>query len=256
MSEFLSLSQTQMTLVVVAGLASFSAASRSADAGQHCVICNGPSATYLCEAQNGPGLLSANGGQLACITELAKRGGHDSCSVIRQAAAQCDGLTPTVLFPGTGDAQFNNAIKNEEPVTTPPGADTTDNRPVPPPTATTTTLPDQKPNPATQPSPDAGGPAPEPFTPVDDQNQPQPHPPGEQAEEKPKPQQPPKTVVEMADRAYESTKEGLGKTGEAVGDTAKSAGEIVTDTAKKTGKAVGNAAKKTWDCVTSLFSKC
>lgn len=205
-----------------------------ARAGQHCVTCQAPEATYLCEAQNVPGLLAANGGQLACITELAKRGGHASCSVIRREADRCDGLAPTVLFPGA--ASDDTGVFTDA---------------VPPAPPTTTAQPD------VQTESDAA--ASDQFT-ADDQADPV-NPEDKKANAKP--QGPPKTVVEMADRAYEGSKEGLGKAGKAVGDTAKSAGKVVTDTAQKTGeqigkagKAVGNAASKTWKCLTSLFSEC
>ncbi len=228
-----------------------------AAAGQHCVTCIGPAATYLCEAQNGPGILAANGGQLACITELAKRGGHDSCSVVRRAAAQCEGLAPTVLYPGASGPDVTAA----------------DRAPVPPPSTVdpgVTTARSNRPN--NQQSDPANGPAnsaTDTFTPVDgdpyvDGNTPVDGNAQARSENaKAAPKGPPKTVAEMADRAFEDSKKGLGKAGEAVGDTAKSAGNVVTDTAKKTGeqigkagKAVGNAASKTWKCVTSLFSNC
>ena len=213
-----------------------------AQAGQHCVTCNSPDATYLCEAQNGPGILAANGGQLACITELAKRGGHDQCSVIKRAASQCEGLAPTVLYPGASDADFNAAIN-------PPPPAGTDVAPPPPPPARADVPPTAPDGVATS--------ATDTFTPDDERDPLQPQ------NKEPTPGKPPKTVAEMADRAYESTKKSVGKTGKAVGDTAKSAGNAISKTAKKTGeqigkagKAVGSAAKKTWNCVTSLFSDC
>lgn len=224
-------------------------------AGQHCVTCAAPAATYLCEAQNGPGILAANGGQLACITELAKRGGHDSCSVIKRAAAQCDGLAPTVLFPGTGDADITAADgASPQPTENVAPANVGTEPRVAQPARTRTPPSDASDGVATS--------ATDTFTPDDDS------PPKRDATAKPEdtqeaPKGPPKTVAEMADRAYEDSKKGLGKAGKAVGDTAKSAGNVVTDTAKKTGeqigkagKAVGNAASKTWKCVTSLFSDC
>jgi len=232
-----------------------------ASAGQHCVTCDAPAATYLCEAQNGPGILAANGGQLACITELAKRGGHDSCSVIRRAASQCDGLVPTVLFPGTGDADINAAVGTQPQPTAPQPPATMEPGPGLAEPVRPSTPPSAAPDGVATSGTDT-------FTPDDgtlDSGIP-----ADQAEAGAKPDDteearrgPPKTVAEMAGRAYEDSKKGLGKAGKAVGDTAKSAGDVVTDTAKKTGdqigkagKAVGNAASKTWDCVTSLFSDC
>jgi hypothetical protein len=55
------------------------------------------------------------------------------------------------------------------------------------------------------------------------------------------PDEPPKTLAEMAKRANEQTAEQMKKAGE----NAKSAGD-----------AIGNATKKTWDCMFSLFKQC
>ncbi len=202
-------------------------------AGQHCVICNGPDHTYLCESQNGPGILAANGGQLACITELAKRGGHDTCSVIKREGARCEGLTPVVLYPGSGPEAAPDTAAAPLPAadgaSSPPGTATS---------ATDTYSADD----ATAGS-EPGRVEPEPAAAP--------------------PKGPPKTVEELAGRTYESSKKGLQKAGKTVGDGAKAAGKAVTNTAKKTGeqigkagKAVGNVAQKTWNCVTSLFSDC
>jgi hypothetical protein len=55
------------------------------------------------------------------------------------------------------------------------------------------------------------------------------------------PEEPPKTMVELAKRANEQTTEQM-----------KMAGEKV----KSTGQAIGEATKKTWDCVVSFFTRC
>jgi len=240
-----------LALFAPAGLMSLAA--EPAHAGQHCVTCVGPEATYLCEAQNGPGILAANGGQLACITGLAKRGGHDSCSVIRRAAAKCDGLVPTVLYPG---ADQSDTIDD--------GADASSPRQPKPqdiPDTTTNASPTLPASSTVEPVTEdgTGTSASENFT-ADDSD---PLNPAEEQEAAAAPKGPPKTVAEMAGRAYDDSKKGLGNAGKAVGDSAKSAGKVVTKTAKKTGeqigkagKAVGNAASKTWTCLTSLFSDC
>jgi hypothetical protein len=41
----------------------------------------------------------ASRGQFLCITELAKAGGHASCSATRAQATPCPGETRTVMFP-------------------------------------------------------------------------------------------------------------------------------------------------------------
>jgi hypothetical protein len=55
------------------------------------------------------------------------------------------------------------------------------------------------------------------------------------------PEEPPKTMVELAKRANEQTSEQMKKAGETV---------------KSTGQAIGEATKKTWDCVISFFTHC
>lgn len=62
----------------------------------------------------------------------------------------------------------------------------------------------------------------------------------------------PRTVEELADQTFKSSKEGVEKAGQAIGGTAKKAGEQIGNA----GSAIGNAAGKTWACITSLFSRC
>jgi hypothetical protein len=56
-----------------------------------------------------------------------------------------------------------------------------------------------------------------------------------------KPEEPPRTVVELAKRANEQTAEQFKKAGENV---------------KSAGQALGDATKKTWDCMLSFFTRC
>jgi hypothetical protein len=58
---------------------------------------------------------------------------------------------------------------------------------------------------------------------------------------KPKADDPPQTVVEMAKRANEKTAEQMKKANDNMKDAAKS---------------VGDATKKTWECMISLFTRC
>ncbi len=59
------------------------------------------------------------------------------------------------------------------------------------------------------------------------------------------PKEPPKTMLELTDRANKKTAEEM-----------KKAGETVKDGAETMGESLGRATKKTLDCVASLFSKC
>jgi hypothetical protein len=62
----------------------------------------------------------------------------------------------------------------------------------------------------------------------------EPPPPAQAAEPKPDPDEPPKTMLELAKRANEKSKEQ----------------------AKSNAEAFAKATKKTWDCMTSFFTRC
>jgi hypothetical protein len=78
-----------------------------AKAQEYCVTCTGPDATYRCViGGEAPPASQSSRGQFLCITELAKAGGHASCSAARGQATPCPGETRTVMFsmaePGPG----------------------------------------------------------------------------------------------------------------------------------------------------------
>lgn len=60
-----------------------------------CVVCSGPDAVYRCQAGNSA--LKAGDARLglACITEIARRDGHQSCSVNRRLT-NCEGPERTI----------------------------------------------------------------------------------------------------------------------------------------------------------------
>jgi hypothetical protein len=75
------------------------AGTRVAAAGEYCVTCAGPEAHYACTfegASAGPG---DTGLKLYCITELAKSGKHQSCSVDRNEAKPCTGDVKVLAMP-------------------------------------------------------------------------------------------------------------------------------------------------------------
>jgi hypothetical protein len=61
----------------------------------------------------------------------------------------------------------------------------------------------------------------------------------------PDPNQPPRTVEEMAKRASKKTAEQIEKTGENVKDQVDTLGQKMSD-----------STKKTWTCIASLFTRC
>ena len=64
-------------------------------------------------------------------------------------------------------------------------------------------------------------------------------------EPKADPEQPPKTILEMAKRANEKSAEQMQK-----------ANENMKEQAKATGEAFAKATKKTWECLSSFFTRC
>ena len=198
----------------------------AAAAEDYCVVCVSPSAMYRCEIKGTPEGRGVNPkAQLYCITEIAKRGGHESCLVSKSAPVPCPGLM--VLLDGPGDAgatvgEAHPQIRDSgtgEPVAETP-----------------------------LPAGAQGGSEAAPATP-------------EQGEAKGSPSiagapkndpAAPKTVEELAGKTVEATKDGISKAGSAVTGTAKKAGDAITGTAEK----AGDAAKSTWKCISSFFSNC
>jgi hypothetical protein len=208
-------------------MATFAAAAlaQSAAATEYCVVCAGPDATYRCQVEG-----AAAGGQatdprmqLLCISQLAKAGRHDNCSINRKPADPDAGETCT------GELRVIFA-----PTSPPPGVA---------PAATTGEPPHFSPGEEAGHQPDAAH--------VDPAQEPAP--------EDPHAEKVPQTMEELAGQTVKSSKENLQKAGEAIGGTgnaiaggAKQAGEKIGDA----GSAVGTAAKKTWNCLTSLFNDC
>lgn len=215
----------------VAALAAvaMAAATGAVGAGEYCVQCQGPDAVYRC-AEDGGGAAGANL-QFVCVSELARQGGHESCSVRRQSAATCDGPLRTVAAPSL-------------PVAVP-----------------------GQPAPSREGMPPAAGVAPLPSS-ADTAAQPLPPPAAVAPQGEPRTvEEAAKGLVQSSGRGLQNAGSAVaattGKTADVVTGTAKTAGGMVVDGARSAGqavgtagKAVGHAAKKSWDCVVSLFSDC
>lgn len=171
-----------------------------ASAQEYCVTCTGPEATYRCliGGDATPAARSSRG-QFLCITELAKAGGHASCSAARGQATPCPGETRTVMFsladPAGGLA--TGTVAPEPSVPAGPGMSYAPGQPLPPVTV-----------------PAAPGPANAPPPPPHDTGS--------------TPQQPQQNAVEDL----------ANKTGKAMSDTGKAVGNAVNDTGKAVGNAV------------------
>lgn len=77
-------------------------------ASEYCVVCSGPHASYRCMTDDGRSGAGADQGVwLRCISEIARGGGHETCSIDREAAAPCAGevrniaTTPYADTPGS-----------------------------------------------------------------------------------------------------------------------------------------------------------
>jgi hypothetical protein len=72
----------------------------NAAAAEYCVTCEGPAALYRCVVEGTPeGAGKDPSSSLYCISQMAKRGRHESCAVSRGAPFPCPGLTATVVPP-------------------------------------------------------------------------------------------------------------------------------------------------------------
>ncbi len=97
-----------------------------ATAGDICVVCAEPVATYRCSIEEGSKLSGVRGGeriaQYLCITELARIGGHGTCRVRADQFTLCSGIAKTISATGQAptDAELAGAAKGQ---TAPDGSD-------------------------------------------------------------------------------------------------------------------------------------
>ena len=100
-------------------LVACAAASRAA-AQEYCVTCSGPPAKYRCIiAGDASAAARTSRGQLLCITELAKSGNHESCSVGRTTATPCEGEPRTVTFTSAAEAALPPLGESPPPASAP-----------------------------------------------------------------------------------------------------------------------------------------
>ncbi len=120
--------------LLLAALAPNLVLAASAGAQEFCVTCASPEASYRCLiGGEAPMAARSSRGQFLCITELAKAGGHASCSATRGQATPCPGETRTVMFtvgdPGASPLETTPMAAPPAPVA--PLAPTKDISPVP-----------------------------------------------------------------------------------------------------------------------------
>ncbi len=198
---------------IIAGIFLLIAQTTTVAAVEFCVRCDNPPGTYTCAIDQAAGGAPPAGSQFQCISEIARSRGHGTCSVTKRDQGPCGGelvvMSPDAP-PAAGIPPTQPADLHPDEM---PGLDSDDGNDWGE-TDVQTTNPDAPIDPDTQMS--------DPPTQHADQ----------QNNDKPKGE--PKTVVELAERTAESSKEGI----------------------SNAGKAIGSAAKKTWDCISSLFFEC
>lgn len=110
----------------------------AAATGEVCVTCSGPPAIYRCTVDEASKIEGYRHGkrvmELACITELAKAGGHEQCRVRRTGSETCFGLERSVSLVGSLEALAARAETEviEEPVDEPQPLVEKPNEPGPP----------------------------------------------------------------------------------------------------------------------------
>lgn len=93
----------------VAPLGVIMGAAVPATAQEACVTCDAPFAIYRCQVDS-PDLVPSSPVQFLCIKELAKRFGHQTCSVMRKNGTDCVGevvvVTPADALPAAPPQNF------------------------------------------------------------------------------------------------------------------------------------------------------
>jgi hypothetical protein len=208
-------------------LAAASAAPAQAAGAEFCVSCLSPDAHYVC-AFDGVEMGSQDPRlKLLCITELAGKGGHASCSVDRAQKTPCQGQRMVLSTPdGLGPIVPVTPEVTDAPAASPQSPAAAGEAAGAPQMGDTGPARDAAAaNPAPSNSPPSGG------EPVAETTAPKS--PAAAKETNP--------IEEIA----EGASEGAAK-------AAKSAGSAM----EKAGNAVGHAAKKTWECISTFFGSC
>lgn len=230
--------KTHRALALFVVAASFAASLAPAAADEFCVDCVEPTAQYICQTNFGGSRIATAGARLLCISQIAKRYGHQTCKAGRpEKQARCLGKIVVLTREDLANSLAAGTLR--PPKALPPTHGTIAGGTAPGAPAPSNDDPETK-HERTQRS-----------APLD--SRPSDHRPGaipeadpdkrslqRQTEAKPN-DGPPRTVEELARRATESSKENLNKAGDAV---------------KQAGEAVTGAVKKTWECLSSLLSDC
>jgi hypothetical protein len=99
--------------IVVIGLSSF------ASAGELCVVCTKPDATYRCTVNQSTRFVKFKfddeiQGHI-CTKVLTKKGSHERCTVVQNPNAACDGPPRTITFTDYQQMQASDGSSTYEP---------------------------------------------------------------------------------------------------------------------------------------------
>lgn len=189
-----------------------------AKSAEFCVSCLGPDAHYVCAFDDVEPTSQDPRLKLLCITELAGKGGHASCSVDRTKTSPCQGerkvlATPEGLGSGAGSTAGAGTAPGPEAALPAAGPGETQVQ----------QSVNQVPSAAVKAA-----------EPADTQTIADPE------------------TAKAATNADKPLDAAAKKVGEGATEVAKSAGSAL----EKAGNAVGHAAKKTWDCISTFFGSC
>ena len=99
--------------IVVIGLSSF------ASAGELCVVCTKPDATYSCTVDQSTRFVKFKFGDEIqghiCTIMLTKKGSHERCTVVQNPNAACDGPPRTITFTDYQQMQASDGSSTYEP---------------------------------------------------------------------------------------------------------------------------------------------
>ncbi len=90
-----------------------------ASAGELCVVCAKPDATYRCTVDQSTQFAKFKFGEEVqghiCTKVLAKKGSHEHCTVVQNASAACDGLPRTITFTDYQQVLASDGNSTHEP---------------------------------------------------------------------------------------------------------------------------------------------
>ena len=104
--------RTALAIVVIA-------CSDLASAGELCVVCAKPDATYRCTVDQSTQFGTFKFGEEVqghiCTKVLTKKGSHEHCTVVQNANATCDGLPRTITFTDYQQVLASDGTSTYEP---------------------------------------------------------------------------------------------------------------------------------------------